>query len=71
MTPTSKRVGARARLGVMMISLKLDIRIRKKGKRTKKGKVLISFRGGMMISLGFLIDTNISVTKYSSCEYFV
>jgi hypothetical protein len=30
MTPTSKRVGARARLGVMMISLVLDVRIRKK-----------------------------------------
>ncbi len=30
MTPTSKRVGARARLGVMMISLALDVRIRKK-----------------------------------------
>jgi hypothetical protein len=30
MTPMSKRVGARAGIGVMMISLVLDIRIRKK-----------------------------------------
>jgi hypothetical protein len=52
MTPMSKRVGARVRIGVMMISLALDVRIRKK-ERTKKEKVLISFRGGMMIILGF------------------
>jgi hypothetical protein len=30
MTPTSKRVRAPARIGVMMISLALDVRIRKK-----------------------------------------
>ncbi len=38
---------------------------KKKGKGLKKEKVLISFRGWMMISLGFQIDTNDSLTKYS------
>jgi hypothetical protein len=37
MTPTSKQVGAQVRLGVMMISLALDVRIRKK-ERDYKGK---------------------------------
>ena len=40
MTPTSRRVGERARLGVMMILLALDVRIRIK-KGTKKEKVLV------------------------------
>jgi hypothetical protein len=30
MTPMSKRVGAQVRIGVMMISLALDVKIRKK-----------------------------------------
>jgi hypothetical protein len=37
MTPMSKKMGGQARLGVMMISLVLDVRLRKQ-KRNKKEK---------------------------------